>query len=73
VTARLTIQGTAWIPIIPVLLILIKHNDVTATFTEFLETLNVWEQELFSYLHMEAACYEFLSLVESQILEESAI
>jgi hypothetical protein len=41
VTARLTIQGTTWIPIIPVLPISIKHNNVTATFTEFLETLDV--------------------------------
>jgi hypothetical protein len=43
VTTCLTIQGTAWIQIIPVLPILIKNKDITATFTEFLETLDVWE------------------------------
>ncbi len=72
-TAGLTIQGTAWIPTIPVLPVSIKSNEVASTFTEFIETFDVWERELFSDLHMEVDCYEFLSLVESQILEESAI
>lgn len=71
--ARLTIQGEAWIPIIPPRLNRIPHPVVSATFPEFLETLDEWETELFAHLTMDVDCYTLAGLVNAQHSAEDTI
>jgi hypothetical protein len=65
VQARLTIAGDAWIPLIPSIQAS-RRPHIPATFTDFLDTLEFWETELFANLIMEVDCYTFLALVNAQ-------
>ncbi len=42
------------------------------TFHEFIDTLDLWERELFPELSMTVDCYEFLQIVNEQELDETA-
>jgi hypothetical protein len=64
--APLTIQGDAWIPIIPTNIPAPLPPSITATLTEFLDTLAFWETELILMLTMEVDCYTFMDLVNAQ-------
>jgi hypothetical protein len=65
VQAQLTITGDAWIPLIPSIPAS-RRPHIPATFTDFLDTLEFWETELFANLIMEVDCYTFLALVNAQ-------
>jgi hypothetical protein len=47
------------------------HNP-PENFHQFLDTLDHWEQELFPELTMNVKCYEFVHLVNSQVLLEDS-
>jgi hypothetical protein len=68
VHACLTIQGNAWIPIIPPPSVVPTDTPllIAATFSEFLSSLDKWETELFAKLTMHVDCYQFIPLVETQ-------
>jgi hypothetical protein len=73
VPARKSIRGDTWIPIIPSMPAPPPHPDQPTIFQEFLEQLAPWESQLFPTLHMEVDCYEFLDLVNSQIIGDTAL
>jgi hypothetical protein len=66
VHARQTIQGNAWIPLLPGRLPSSTPSCPPATFSDFLETLDEWETELFLELTMLVDCHEFIRLVDIQ-------
>jgi hypothetical protein len=72
VSARPTIQGEFWIAIIRPLVIPPFCYDPPSTFLEFLTTLELWERELFSDLTMQVDCFEFIQLVNSQLITDSS-
>jgi hypothetical protein len=50
-----------------------KLTDTPGTFSEYLSHLDSWEKELFEDLIMEVDCYEFLDLVDSQLILDDVI
>jgi hypothetical protein len=46
---------------------------IHGSFSDYLAHLENWEQELFVDLNMAVDCYEFLDLVNSQIVADNAI
>jgi hypothetical protein len=68
VHARLTLKGDVWIPLISFPSVDPPNSvlPIASTFSEFLQSLEQWEKELFADLTMHADCYELISLVEAQ-------
>jgi hypothetical protein len=66
VHARPSLQGAFWIPSIPGPLAAPQPTSISETFPEFIATLEPWERDLFSFLHMEVGCFEFIDLITSQ-------
>jgi hypothetical protein len=73
VHARCTLQDDAWIPIISPSISPPVPAEIHGTFSDYLSHLEPWELELFVDLSMEVDCYNFIDLVNSQILADNAI
>jgi hypothetical protein len=75
--ARLTIQKTAWISLLPEALYLpVPRAHVTTTsgtFTEYLSSLDEWETELFVDLTLHYDCYDIIRLIETQRIRTSEV
>jgi hypothetical protein len=66
------IYGNEWIPLIPAPTPIPLLMTPPETFQEFIDTLDLWEQELFPELSMTVDCYEFLQIVNEQELDKTA-
>ncbi len=66
VHAHLTIKGDAWIPIIPSPPTSAPCEPCSATFVEFLDSLEFWETKLFSDLTLQFDCYKIIELINNQ-------
>ena len=64
-SARRTLQGESWIAIPDAPPSLPRAPPVLATFTEFLLSLALWENQLFPDLTMHVDCFEFIHLVNT--------
>jgi hypothetical protein len=74
VHARATINGDAWIPLIPPSITpLDKPPQTAASFSEYLSSLDTWETELFDDLTMHVDCYELIRLVETQMTQTTQV
>jgi hypothetical protein len=73
IQARLTIQGDDWIPTIPPNFPRPSVPLKPATFTDFLDTLDPWETQLFATLTMDVDCYAFVAMVNDQTVEGNSI
>jgi hypothetical protein len=68
----MAIDGTLGIPIIPAPQPPEEVHTPPETFIQFIQTLDVWERELFSGLSMDLDCFEFLNIVNSQDIRNDA-
>ena len=73
VHARQAIQGDFWIPNIPTRPPLPPATPISGTFSEFLDGLDHWEHELFADLSFKVDCFEFVHLINSEILADKAV